>query len=132
MQDKPRSSNVPVIGIIENMSGLTCPHCGENIDVFKTGGGEKIASELATTLLGKIPLDPKIAENGDDGKAFACLSDSKAAEAFKEIVIKCEKFVTEYPTSSIVLPFFGNGNIPLPVDPEFAREREEGEKGVRS
>ncbi len=123
-----RDSKVPVIGIIENMSGLTCPHCGENIDVFKTGGGEKIAKELDTTLLGKIPLDPKITENCDDGKAFACSSDSKAAKAFKEIVIKCEKFVTENTTSSIKLPFMKG---PLPIDPEFVKEREKGTKYSR-
>lgn len=123
-----RDSNVPVIGIIENMSGLTCPHCGENIDVFKTGGGEKIAKELGTTLLGKIPLDPKITENCDDGKAFACSSDSKAAEAFRDIVIKCEKFVTENTaTPSIILPFIGN----VPIDPEFVKEREKGTKYYR-
>lgn len=123
-----RDSNVRVIGIIENMSGLTCPHCGENINVFKTGGGEKIAKELGTTLLGKIPLDPEIAEHCDDGKAFACTSNSSVAEAFREIVIKCEKFVTENTAPTVKLPFFKE---PVPIDPEFAKEQERGTKYYR-
>jgi Mrp family chromosome partitioning ATPase len=123
-----RDSNVRVIGIIENMSGLSCPHCGENIDVFKTGGGKKIAAELGTTLLGTIPLDPQIAEYCDDGKAFACSSDSKAAKAFKEIVVKCEKFVTENTGPTIKLPFFKE---PIPIDPELAKEQGTGTKYYR-
>jgi ATP-binding protein involved in chromosome partitioning len=86
--------NMPVIGIIENMSGLVCPNCGETIDLFKTGGGEKASKELGITFLGRIPIDPKIVQNCDDGKPFI-LADPKsdAAIIFKEIVTKIEDLV---------------------------------------
>src|SRR5574341_1369438 len=89
-----RDSNVPIIGIVENMSGLICPHCNKQIDVFKMGGGEKICRELGVTFLGKIPLDPAITEKCDSGEAFvAAFPNSEAARAFNEIVEKCEDFV---------------------------------------
>lgn len=65
-----RAVKVPIIGIIENMSGLTCPHCGKEIQLFKTGGGEKAAKELDVVFLGKIPLDPGIVTSADEGKPF--------------------------------------------------------------
>ncbi len=62
-----RRVNVPVIGIIENMSSFVCPHCGQETPVFKRGGGEATAKELGTPFLGRIPLDPAITEGGDAG-----------------------------------------------------------------
>ncbi|HHT9113049.1 MAG: Mrp/NBP35 family ATP-binding protein [Planctomycetes bacterium] len=117
-----RDSNVPIIGIVENMSGLKCPHCHENIDVFKTGGGEKICMELGVTFLGKIPLDPAITEKCDNGEAFvAAYPNSVAAKVFDEIVNKCEVFVrankeaSEKATEFREVPFLGK----VPVDPNF-------------
>ncbi len=60
----------PILGIIENMSGFICPHCGKETPLFKTGGGEKLAKEKNINFLGKIPFDPKIVESGDEGKPF--------------------------------------------------------------
>jgi ATP-binding protein involved in chromosome partitioning len=77
--------NVRVLGIVENMSGLVCPHCGERIDVFKTGGGEKAAKDLYVPFLGAIPLDVEIGRLGDLGQAFAG-RDTPAAKAFDHIV----------------------------------------------
>jgi ATP-binding protein involved in chromosome partitioning len=62
--------NIPILGIVENMSGLVCPHCNEIVDVFKSGGGESAAKDLGINFLGKIPLDPGIVHAGDDGKPF--------------------------------------------------------------
>ena len=91
-----RTLNVPVIGIIENMSGLKCPHCGKEIDLFKTGGGERAALELDVPFLGRIPFDPKIVESADRGESFLSeYPDSKAAEAFTQIVTEVIKFVEE-------------------------------------
>jgi ATP-binding protein involved in chromosome partitioning len=59
--------NVPVLGIVENMSGFVCPHCGEETAIFKRGGAEETAARLGTKFLGRIPLDPAIALGGDDG-----------------------------------------------------------------
>ena len=65
-----KSLNVPIIGIIENMSGLICPHCKEKIDLFKSGGGEKAARELEIPFLGRIPIEPEIVNSTDQGKPF--------------------------------------------------------------
>lgn len=79
--------NLKIIGIIENMSGMVCPHCGKKINLFKEGGGEKTALELGVPFLGKIPLDPQIVISGDEGKPFiATQPDSEASKAFMEIV----------------------------------------------
>ena len=87
---------LPVIGILENMSGFICPNCGARIDIFKTGGGEKIAKELGVSFLGKIPLDPRIVEDSDAGIPFIVKHpDSPAAKAFMDVVAKVEAFLKE-------------------------------------
>ena len=79
--------NLKVLGIIENMSGLVCPHCGWRIDLFKTGGGETAALELGVPFLGRIPIDPQIVVSGDAGNPFAeVLTDTEASQAFQKIV----------------------------------------------
>jgi len=82
-----RAVKMEILGVIENMSGLVCPHCGESIDVFKVGGGEAAAKELGLPFLGRIPLDPRIVVGGDAGKPFVLEHpDSEAAKAFRAIV----------------------------------------------
>jgi ATP-binding protein involved in chromosome partitioning len=61
---------IPFVGIIENMSGFTCPHCGKDIDLFGRGGGEKAALDLAVPFLGSIPLEPDMVKSGDSGRPF--------------------------------------------------------------
>jgi len=61
---------LPVIGVIENMSGMLCPHCGQEIDIFGKGGGKKIAEELSVPFLGAIPLDIEMRKAGDEGRPF--------------------------------------------------------------
>ncbi len=63
--------NLPIIGIIENMSGFTCPHCGGRTDLFSSGGGEKLAAETGVPFLGGVPFDPGIVVCGDSGKGFS-------------------------------------------------------------
>jgi ATP-binding protein involved in chromosome partitioning len=76
-----------IYGIIENMSGLRCPHCGKNIEIFKSGGGERTAREVGVPFLGKIPMDPTIVSLADEGKPFIIHEpDSVAAGAFGSIV----------------------------------------------
>ncbi len=58
---------VPVLGIVENMSFLTCPHCQERIDVFSHGGGRRTAGEMRVHFLGELPLDPQVRIGGDSG-----------------------------------------------------------------
>jgi ATP-binding protein involved in chromosome partitioning len=81
-----RKVNVPVVGIVENMSGFVCPHCGEETDVFKRGGGERTAEVLDTRFLGRIPLDARIAAGGDAGIPIVVEDEGGAhARAFHAI-----------------------------------------------
>lgn len=78
---------VSVIGVIENMSGFVCPNCGITVDIFKTGGGEKMASEMGVPFLGRIPIDPKIVEHSDSGRPFLqYVTGSEAARAFESVI----------------------------------------------
>jgi ATP-binding protein involved in chromosome partitioning len=61
---------IHILGIIENMSGMVCPHCGKEIDLFGRGGGEKAAKELGVPFLGSIPIDPEMRKAGDEGRPF--------------------------------------------------------------
>ena len=63
-----RQLSLPVLGIVENMSGFICPHCGKRTDIFKSGGGEKMAKEFGIQFLGRIPIDPSIVSSSDDGQ----------------------------------------------------------------
>jgi len=84
-----RKLNLTLVGIIENMSGMACPHCGGHIDLFKRGGGEVAAAELEIPFLGGIPITPEIVTLGDEGKSFLdSHPDSEASRAFLEIVEK--------------------------------------------
>jgi Mrp family chromosome partitioning ATPase len=88
-----RRINLPVLGVVENMSGFKCPHCSEIIDIFKSGGGETMAADMGVPFLGRLPLDPAITSGGDSGKPFAAGDDeSEGAKNFKTIV---EKIITE-------------------------------------
>jgi ATP-binding protein involved in chromosome partitioning len=85
---------VPVIGIIENMSGFVCPECGATLDIFKAGGGKKVAEALSIPYLGKIPIDPAICVDSDSGTPFVAGNKaSPAIKAFAEIVIKIKQFL---------------------------------------
>ncbi len=82
-----RTLSLDVMGIIENMSGLACPHCDEVIDLFKMGGGEALAADMDVPFLGQIPLDPQIVTAGDNGQPFVHISgDSLSSEVFNTIV----------------------------------------------
>jgi len=80
---------VPVLGIIENMSGLICPHCGKEIELFKRGGGEKAAKELGIPFLGRVPIEPAVVEAGDEGVPIVVAHpESASARALAEITEK--------------------------------------------
>jgi ATP-binding protein involved in chromosome partitioning len=91
-----KTMNMPIIGIVENMSGFKCPHCGKSIDIFKTGGGLKASKDFNVPFLGKVPLDPQIVKTGDSGKPFIIENDgSETSKAFVEIVENIEKIVNK-------------------------------------
>ena len=81
-----RQVGVPVLGIIENMSYLLCKHCGEHTSIFGSGGGEQVAAELQTLLLGKVPIDPQICSGGDMGQPMPMVEpESLVAQVFMQI-----------------------------------------------
>lgn len=82
-----RDMHVPILGMIENMNGLVCPHCGQVIDVFRRGDGERAAKELGVDFLGSIPLDPQIGMLGDKGICFVDAS-SPSGEQMEKITRK--------------------------------------------
>ena len=84
---------MPVIGIIENMSGFKCPKCGEAIDLFKIGGGKRAASDMSVPFLGRIPIEVMIVLSGDSGIPFVLEHESEAAVAFEAIVDNIEHIV---------------------------------------
>jgi len=78
--------NVPVLGIVENMSWFECPHCGKPTPIFGTGGGKRLADELELPLLGEIPLYPRIHEGGDRGTPIVVAEpDAAAARALRTL-----------------------------------------------
>ena len=80
-----RNLKLPVIGVLENMSGFVCPKCGERTDIFKTGGGEIMAKQMGVPFLGRIPIDPQIVQSCDSGKPFLYhYNQSQTAKAFEK------------------------------------------------
>ncbi|MDI9577506.1 MAG: Mrp/NBP35 family ATP-binding protein [Thermoproteota archaeon] len=80
------------LGVVENMSGFVCPKCGEKTEIFRSGGGEKIAQQAGVRFLGSIPIDPKVGVDSDEGTPFVLShKDSAAAKAFMEIVAKVQE-----------------------------------------
>jgi ATP-binding protein involved in chromosome partitioning len=89
-----RRLNMPIAGIVENMSGFICPHCGHKIDIFQSGGGEKMAKETGVPFLGSIPIDPQVSTDSDKGAPFVIAHpDSAAAKAFVDIVKQVETYL---------------------------------------
>ena len=81
--------NVPLLGIIENMSYFVCGHCGERTDIFSSGGGERAAEKFGIPFLGRIPIDPAIRAGGDAGAPIVVVDPaSPQAAAFREIAAK--------------------------------------------
>jgi ATP-binding protein involved in chromosome partitioning len=81
-----RQLRLPILGVIENMSGFVCPHCGTTTDLFKAGGGERMAVEMGVPFLGCVPIDPAVVESGDTGRpcVYHC-ANSPGASAFARI-----------------------------------------------
>jgi len=82
-----RNMNIPIIGIVENMSGFRCPHCAAKIDLFLTGGGEKAARDFQVPFLGAIPIDLQMVISADKGEPFiGNNNESETIKAFEKIV----------------------------------------------
>ncbi len=85
---------MPTIGVVENMSGFVCPHCGKKTEIFGSGGGEKMAKGAGVAFLGSIPIDPKVGVDSDNGLPFVYSNkESSAAKAFEQIVAKVQEYI---------------------------------------
>lgn len=90
-----RRLNVPVVGIIENMSGFICPHCHTEVNIFKRGGGEELARACEVPFLGRIPIEPEFVELADRGTPFVAFEDEmESSKAFLKIVRRVEEFTS--------------------------------------
>jgi Mrp family chromosome partitioning ATPase/predicted Fe-Mo cluster-binding NifX family protein len=143
-----RSLKLEVAGIVENMSGLTCPRCGERIELFKSGGGQRLAQEAGVRLLGTIPIDPAVVRSGDAGmplaegdpsspaaRAFAAIVAALAGEApLPRAVLPTDRQHPEKPHMKIAIPL-DNGRVSTHFGhcPVFALyEVDEANKATRS
>lgn len=82
-----RKLHVPVLGVVENMSGFVCPHCGETTSILQAGAGLRISESMGVPFLGSIPIDPQIAAACDSGKPFVRMyAYTASAEAMRKII----------------------------------------------
>jgi Mrp family chromosome partitioning ATPase len=105
---------LPVLGVIENMSGFVCPSCGETTDIFLSGGAESMAGAAGVPFLGRIPMDPAVVQAGERGvphiEAFA---DSPTAAAFSAAIGPLLT-LTERPAPARAVPVAGGAGAPGP------------------
>ncbi len=98
-----RKIHIPIIGVIENMSGLVCPHCKKEIEIFGVGGGREMCEDLDVPYLGSIPLDPIVAKSAETGKPFVYEHiSSETTFAFQRIlpvIMKIQDDAKEIPRS---------------------------------
>jgi Mrp family chromosome partitioning ATPase len=84
-----RTLELPVIGVVENMCGFVCPHCGKETDIFMRGGGAAMADQMKVPFLGAIPLDPEIVKTSDNGAPYVKqYATSQTAKVFQRILVQ--------------------------------------------
>ena len=84
-----RQLNIPVLGVVENMSYFVCGHCQERTDIFGNGGGRRMAEDMGIPFLGEVPIDTRVRSGGDEGQPIvAAAPDAPAAKAFAEVAGK--------------------------------------------
>lgn len=89
-----KTVKMDIFGLIENMSGFECPHCGKTLDVFGAGGGERTAASMGLDFLGRIPLDPRMVAAGDAGESFRERhADSPVTRAFEKVAERMTRMV---------------------------------------
>jgi len=88
--------NVPILGVVENMSGFVCPHCGERTDIFGAAGGQRLSQEYGVPLLAQLPLDPETRVAGDEGLPITLRRpESPQAVAFRSLAVAVAKRLEE-------------------------------------
>jgi Mrp family chromosome partitioning ATPase/predicted Fe-Mo cluster-binding NifX family protein len=109
-----RTLGLPVVGVIENMSGFVCPHCEQRVDIFGTGGGRTMAEQMDIPLLGTIPIDPTVVASGDAGRPIVETdAHGETAKAFGRVVRKL--LSTDLDSRKVAEPPSGRTTIAIPV-----------------
>jgi ATP-binding protein involved in chromosome partitioning len=109
-----RRLEVPVLGVVENMSYFLCPHCHERTDIFAHGGAQKMAEQIGVPFLGEIPLDVAIRVGGDSGKPVAAVSpDSPYARPFKTLAQSVAAAVSVLNVKAAQNELIAGANIPV-------------------
>jgi ATP-binding protein involved in chromosome partitioning len=106
---------LPVLGVIENMSGFVCPHCGETTDVFLSGGAEVMAAEAGVPFLGRIPLDPAVVQAGERGVPFVQAIEGSATAAAFAAAVQPLVLLTERPAAHHPVPVSAAARMPTPT-----------------
>jgi ATP-binding protein involved in chromosome partitioning len=105
---------VPILGVVENMSYFICPHCGERTEIFSYGGGRKAAQQWGIPFLGEIPLNPDIRIGGDIGVPITITKpDSVEAKAFKEVAQLVAARVSVLNMTRKSAGIISSGDIPI-------------------
>ncbi len=87
-----KTVEMPIVGVVENMSGFVCPHCEETVDIFSSGGGEKTARDFDLPFLGRVPMDPRVVVAGDTGVPYlSSEEETPATKAFTTVVEAVEQ-----------------------------------------
>lgn len=82
-----KTVKMPILGVVENMSGYICPHCEEKVDIFSSGGGEQVARDFDLPFLGRVPMDPRVVIAGDTGKPYLSSEvETPATKAFGDVI----------------------------------------------
>jgi ATP-binding protein involved in chromosome partitioning len=89
-------TKVPIVGVVENMSGFVCPHCGHEEDVFGKGGGKRTSDRFGVPYLGSVPIEAQVRVCGDNGLPIVAASpESASAKAFMAVAEQVELFLRE-------------------------------------
>ncbi|HEY6042136.1 MAG TPA: Mrp/NBP35 family ATP-binding protein [Anaerolineae bacterium] len=105
---------VPVLGVIENMSYFLCPHCGERTDIFDHGGARQMAEKMEVPFIGEIPLDVKIRVGGDTGLPVSATEpDSPLGQAFKQVAQKVAAAISVQTVNAAQGLLISGGSIPV-------------------
>ena len=105
-----KTVEMPIVGVVENMSGFICPHCEKTIDIFSSGGGEQTARDFDLAFLGRVPMDPRVVVAGDKGTPYLSSDEeTPATEAFDKIVAAVETRLPPNGSASLKTVDAGSG-----------------------
>ena len=105
-----RKVNIPILGMVENMSGFVCPDCGKRYDIFGSGGAKRRAAEMGIPFLGEVPIQIGIRVAGDEGRAAASFDDSASAKYLGAICENLVRNLAQTKAQAAPLPTLASGS----------------------